>query len=254
MSEAKQEISCCHHGSAIKLAALILIVLGLVAICIVSLLREKIVNPNMNQVSVTGQGKVYAKPDVAQIVIAVKTDQVKEAAQAVQQNTEKMNKVISKLKELGIAEQDMNTTNYSLTPNYEYNSKGERNLKGYDVYQEVTIKVRDLTKVGKMIESSTAAGANQVGSISFIIDDQDQVKKQAREEAIAKAKKKADDLASLTGIKLGKLVNVYENEVNPAYSAYGIGGMGGGGSVATPDIQVGQNEIKLEVTLVYQVK
>lgn len=255
-----EENNQCHYASNFtpKHTIIVLIVLGLITICLISLLRERIVNPHDYQVSFTAEGRAFAKPDIAQIVVAVKTDRVKEAVQAVQDNTEKMNNVVNKIKELGIEEKDIETTSYRLNPVYDYNrNTGERTLAGYDVYQEVTIKIRDLDKVGEVIEATTSVGANQVGNISFTIDDPEEVKKEAREEAVAKAKKKAKEMAELTGIKLGKLVNVYESEgPGPIYRGYpsyamemeGIGGAG------APEIQVGENEIKLEVTLVYEVK
>lgn len=244
-----------HHS--LKFILILAVVLGFIALGILSLLRERIVNPNEYQVSFTGEGRVFAKPDIAQIQVAVKTDRVKDAVKAVQQNTEKMNRVIDKIKGLGIEEKDIKTTSYRLTPAYDYNrDTGERTLAGYDVYQEVTVKIRDLNKVGQAIESTTQAGANQVGSISFTIDDLEIVKKEAREDAVAKAKAKAEEMSKLTGIKLGKLVDVYESEDAPIYRSYGLDvmakseGLGG----AAPDIQVGENEVKLNVTLVYQVK
>jgi len=256
MEQTNQNCSLYHHK--MKHLVIILIILGLVAVCIISLLRERIVNPNMYQVSFTAEGRVFAKPDIAQIVVAVRTDRVKESVKAVQNNTEKMNQVVKKIKEFGIEEKDIKTISYSLNPVYDYDrNSGERTLAGYDVYQEVTIKIRDLDKVGEVIEAATTAGANQVGNVSFTIDDDGAVKKEAREEAVAKARQKAKEMAELTGIKLGKLVNVYENDsLYPVLRNYTYdeksNGMGGG--VAAPEIQVGENEVILEVTLVYEVR
>ncbi|MBU1131502.1 SIMPL domain-containing protein [Patescibacteria group bacterium] len=257
MEEEKN--SCCASSYHQKYIIIALIVLGLVAICIISLLREKIVNPQDYQVSFTAEGRVFAKPDIAQIVVAVKTDRVKEAVQAVQNNTEKMNLVVNKIKEFGIEEKDIKTTSYRLSPVYDYHREtGQQTLAGYDVYQEVTIKIRDLDKVGEVIEATTSVGVNQVGNISFTIDDTDEVKKEAREEAVIKAKAKAKEMADLTGLKLGKLVNVYESEdAYPYYRDYAVNAMameGFGGAGAVPSIQTGENEVRLQVTLVYEVK
>lgn len=245
-------------SSVMKYVIVILVALGLTAIAVISLIRERIVNPNINQLTVTASGVAYAKPDIAQISVAVQTNQVKEASQAVQENTEKMNQVIAQIKAAGVEEKDIKTTNYSLTPNYRYNPEtGESTVDGYNVYQEITVKIRDLSKVGEIIETSTSVGANQVGSISFTIDDTENIKKEAREEAIAKAKIKVRDLTELTGIKIGKLVNVYESEsggqTDPYYYAKSDA-MGMGGAMATPQIQTGENEMRLDVTLVYEVK
>jgi len=237
------------------------VILGVIALGIVSLIRDRIVNPNRYQVSFTASAKVFAKPDIAQISLAVKTDRQKDAAMAVKNNTDKMNAVVVKVKELGIDEKDIQTSAYNLTPEYDYSvNVGRGALAGYSVYQEVTVKIRDLDKVGKVIESATAAGSNQVGGISFTIDDLTNLKNQARTEAVAKAKEQAKIMAKLTGIKLGKLVNVWENSSNPMpyqdayYGAKTVSVGMGGGAVAAPEIQVGQNEISIEVTLSYEVK
>lgn len=237
----------------------IIIVICLSGLGIVSLVRDRIVNPYRYQVSFTADGTVFAKPDIAQITLGVRTDRKKTAVLAVQQNTELMNKVVAKLKELGIEEKDIKTSAYSLNPSYDYlPEKGRSEIMGYELYQEVTVKVRELDKIGSVIEASTGAGANQVGNITFTIDDMDAIKQLAREEAVAKAKEKAEAMAEITGLKLGKLVNVYESETAypPLYKNYEAeySGLGYGGGGAVPEVQVGENEYNLQVTLTYEVK
>ncbi|MCX6785315.1 MAG: SIMPL domain-containing protein [Candidatus Komeilibacteria bacterium] len=258
---------CCQNGGCksfkMKHLIILLAILGFIAMGIVSVLRERIVNQDQYQVSFSASGRAFAKPDIAQIQLAVKTDRQKDAVTAVKSNTDKMNAVIAKIKSLGVEEKDIKTTSYNLSPEYDYTvNVGRGVLAGYSIYQEVTLKIRDLDKVGKIIEQATSAGANQIGNISFTIDDLDAIKKQAREEAVAKAKVKAEEMAKLTGIHLGKLINVYENSGSVPVADYGYAnksmalGMGGGAEVAmpAPEIQTGQNEINLEVTLVYEVR
>ena len=254
--------SCWYCGISVRYVITLVIILGAIALGIVSLVRDRIVNPMRYQVSFTASAKVFAKPDIAQISLAVKTDRQKDAATAVKSNTDKMNVVVAKVKELGIDEKDIQTSAYNLTPEYDYSSNiGRGVLVGYSVYQEVTVKIRDLDKVGKVIETATGAGSNQVGGISFTIDDLTNLKNEARAEAVVKAKEQAKTMAKLTGIKLGKIVNVWENSSNPipymdsAYSNKTMSlGMGGGEVVSAPEIQVGENEISVEVTLSYEVK
>ncbi len=258
---------CCAEGQGCQpvfktkhLIALVLVA-GAIALGVLSILRERIVNPGRYQVSFTGEGRVFAKPDIAQIQLAVKTDRSKDAVAAVKSNTEKMNAVIAKLKELGLEDKDIKTISYNLNPDYEYPPNGQRTLAGYNVYQEVTIKVRDLNKIGSVIESATAAGANQAGNVSFTIDDLTELKKQARAEAVVKAKEQARSMAGLTGIKLGKLIGVWENANQPVpyydsrdYAAKSLELGIGGGALSVPQIQTGENEVKLEITLTYEVK
>ena len=255
--EEETKASCCKSSKTMKFVTIMVIVVCLVGLGVISLLRERIVNPTQYTVSFSADAKTFAKPDIGQITVAVKTDRMNQAVGAVKANTEKMNKVIAKLKDLGIEEKDIKTTNYRLNPVYDYiQSTGRSVLGGYEVYQEVTIKIRNLDKIGEVIEATTTVGANQVGNVAFTIDDPEDVRKVARAEAVAKAQRKAEEMVKLTGIKLGKLVNVYESTgPGPVYDyRYMNAEFGGGGVSASPEIQVGENEVRVEVTLVYQVR
>jgi hypothetical protein len=144
-------------------------------------------------------------------------------------------------------------------PVYNYTNQRGQELVGYEVTQNLTLKIRDLTKIGDIIAKTTEKGANQIGNISFTIDDEFALKNQARELAIEKAKEKAELIAKQSGMKLGEVKSVYENQEStptPYYTnAKMMDSAGGSGiSVSSPEIQSGQNEIKVEVTLVYEVK
>ena len=179
---------CCAHG---RLWFKLLIVLAVTAIVIVSVVMALRRQEIVNQFSATASGRVFAKPDIANIMIGLKTEAKKTAAEAVKENTNKMNEVIGELKKIGVEEKDIKTTNYSLNPFYDWKD-GVQALKGYEVYQNVTVKVRDLNKIGEVIAKTTEKGANQVGGINFTIDDPEELPNEAREEAIAKAKARAE--------------------------------------------------------------
>lgn len=234
---------------------------GAILLGVISLIRERIVDPARYTVSFTGEGRVFAKPDIAQIQLAVRTDRAKDAVTAVKNNTEKINAVIKKLKDLEIKEKDIKTTAYQLNPEYDYPANvGRQVLAGYSVYQEVTVKIRNLDNVGKVIEQVTSEGANQITGPTFTIDDLSEVNKQARAEAIVKAKEQANSAASMSGLRLGKLVGVYEEPGRdgypPVYSYTKTmdSAIGMGGDLPAPEIQTGENEVILRVTLTYQVK
>lgn len=123
----------------------------------------------------------------------------------------------------------------------------------------LTLKIRDLSKIGDVIAKTTEQGANQIGNISFTIDDEYSLKNQARELAITKAKEKAVMIAQQSGMKLGEVKSVYENSepiVSPIAYTNAKLDMAAGSAVqlSSPSIQTGQNEIKVTVTLVYEVK
>ncbi|MCX6789278.1 MAG: SIMPL domain-containing protein [Candidatus Gribaldobacteria bacterium] len=210
------------------------------------------------EISVTAQGKAVSVPDVAIVRVGVKTEGMKVAVVA-KENNEKMNAILASLKDLGIAQKDIQTINYSLIPQYDYTDKGERVFKGYALSQEIKIKIRDFAVAGDVLEKSTGLGANLVGDLQFTIDDPAIAKAAALQDAITKAKAKAQEISSASGLNLKKIINIYEDyNQTPQYSS--SVGMGGGEALmkaapaVAPDIQAGEQEITANVTLVYRVK
>jgi uncharacterized protein YggE len=204
-------------------------------------------------ITITGKGKVTAIPDIATISLGVQTEKYK-VVDAQRENTEKMNDIIKELKAMGIDQEDIKTTSYNIYPRYDW-VEGQRILRGYQVSQNVTIKIRDLDKVGDVLDKAAGLGANQVGSLNFTIDEPEDLRQEAREEALAQAKEKAEALAKVAGVKLGKLVSFSETAATPYYPVYremaldaGIGGGGG-----APEIEPGSQEVEVTVTVTYEV-
>jgi uncharacterized protein YggE len=209
---------------------------------------------NANQVTVSGEGKVYAKPDVAIISLGVTTTGTT-VAEVTKNNTDKMNAVIAAVKNLKIDEKDIQTTNYSLTPLYNYTEAAGRVFQGYTLNQNIQVKIRDFTKIGDVLSQATTNGANLVGDLQFVIDNPEQFREQARAKAIEQAKANVKNLAKESGIKLGKLINVYENNYSPSPIMYSAMGKGGAApEAAVPTVQPGQQEIDVTISLTYQVK
>jgi hypothetical protein len=235
-----------------------LLTLAVAAIVITALVMANRIN-NQDRFSVTGSGTVYAKADIANLEVGLKTEAKKTAALATTENTNKMNEIVAELKSLGIEEKDIKTSNYNLNPVYNYTNNRGQELVGYEVTQNLTLKIRDLSKIGDVIAKTTEKGANQIGNINFTIDDEFELKNQARELAIQKAQEKAALIADQSGMKLGEVKSVYENAepMNPIMLSYSNAKMDSaavGGGIIAPTIQSGQNEIKVEVTLTYEVK
>jgi len=244
-----------HRIAFSILAILVGLVLIIMVISGVSMLLGKSGteqrDSNADLIMFSGEGKVYTKPDVAFVDLSVVT-QGEQIIDVQTENTKKMNKVIDFLKSYGIDEKDIKTTNYNLYPQYTYENNKIPQIMGYQINQTLNIKVKDLNKVGEILQKGVSMGINQVNSLYFGVENDESIKDEARKMAIDDAKKKAEKSAAQIGIKLGKIVNFSEsyNIPVPMYdSGYGRGGGGG-----IPDVQTGVNEIIVNITLTYEVK
>ncbi|KPJ55496.1 hypothetical protein AMJ49_07045 [Parcubacteria bacterium DG_74_2] len=213
-----------------------------------------------NTITVSDKGEVYAKPDLALTVFSVVTE-AKTVNKAMEENTEKMNAIISFIKNEGVEEKDLKTISFNIYPRYEWYRteippypEGKRVLVGYEIRQSLQVKIREMAKIGDIIQGATETGANQVGDLQFTIDNQDELKKQARSQAIEKAKTKAKELASQLDVNLVRITNFQESSVFPRY--YGLEKMVGVGAVEetpAPQIETGENKIEVTVTITYEI-
>ncbi len=213
-----------------------------------------------NTITVYGKGEVYTKPDLAKISFSVKTE-AKTVKQAIAANTNKMNDIISVLEQEGISKKDLKTTNFSIYPRYEWQKQampvpidGKRILAGYEVSQTLEVKIRDLDKIGKVIQEATKAGANQIGNLQFLVDKKEEFEKEARNMAIKQAKQKAKDIASSLGIRLGRIVNFSENTNEPVFYLRGAASYEENKSDSSPQIEPGQNKIQSRVSISYEIE
>ncbi len=202
-------------------------------------------------IAISAEGKVTALPDIATISVGVQTEN-KAVSAAQKENSTKMNAIIEKVKSFGVASEDIKTSNYSIYPQYDY-VNGRQIERGYMVTQNIDVKVRNLDKIGDILAAVGDLGANQVGGVSFTIDEPEDLRQQARLKALEAAKKKAQALADAAGVKLGKVVGFSENEgyvPSPMYYAKDAAmGMGGG----TPSIQSGSQDVIVNVTVLYEI-
>ena len=202
-------------------------------------------------VSFTGEGKVSSAPDTAKISIGLVTDG-KNSISVQNENTEKMNKVIDYLKKEDIDSANIKTSQYNLSPKYEY-SKGNAILSGYTLTQSVEVTVRGLSKVGAILDGAVNNGANQINSVSLFIDKPEELKNKAREDAVAQAKEKAVGAAKIAGFRLGRLVSFSENFSGEPPVYFESMGKGEAASSA-PQIEPGSQEVKVSITLTYLIK
>lgn len=208
-----------------------------------------------NLFEVQGEGKAIAIPNTASISFGV-TKQATNVADAQNQTNTTINTILNAIKQLGIEPKDITTTNYSIYPNYEY-STGKQAANGYTVSQNIELKLSPIEKASKAVDILTAKGADMVGGLTFTLDDQSQKQMQdkARKMAVESAKQKAQNLAGIAGIHLGRVVDVQENTNTPGGVMYGgIGLMKAVPEGASPPTQLptGQTTISTTVTLSYE--
>lgn len=209
---------------------------------------------NSTPFEVSGTGKASAAPDTAVINLGVtETGSTVEQAQT---KTNRATEAITKsLKEQGIPEKNIKTTNYSVSPNYSFEN-GSQRITGYTVTQNFEVKA-PIDKANAVVDSATANGANLVGGINFTLDDKkmEELKDEARTEAVDSAKASAQGLAKAAGINLGKIINVQENfgstpPVPVAREAMTLDASKN--EVPSTNITPGETNVEVTVTLTYQ--
>lgn len=205
--------------------------------------------------TVTGEGKSTAIPDVAVVNAGVQA-QGTTVAQVQESINSKSNAIIAAVKKLGIDDKDIQTSNYSVNPTYDFQSSTQR-ITGYTANNTLVIKVRKTEQANAVIDAATGAGANQIGGVSFDVSDKTKAENEAREIAVTEAKKKAEIASKAAGFTLGRIINYSE-------------GFGGGMPapmyakadtmmVANPErsatqVEPGSSEITITVSLSYEIR
>jgi uncharacterized protein YggE len=162
---------------------------------------------------VAGEGMVSAAPDMAEVSAGVQT-RAATARAALDQNNTAMAKVLDALKKAGIADKDVQTSRLNLSPAYDRNpGNGERRPNGYLVSNSVIVRVRDLPKVGTLLDTLVSAGANDLGGVRFLIAEPQPLMDEARRRAVADATRRAKLLADAAGIHLGKVERIDESGI-----------------------------------------
>jgi uncharacterized protein YggE len=207
-------------------------------------------------VTVSGHGEFDAPPDTGYVDVGVQVT-APNVANARDGAATAADAVIGSLKSNGIDEKDIQTTNYNIQPMYDYSKNGgQPTITGYQVTNTVQAKVRKLDSFSKVIDDATAAGGNnvRVQSIRFGVEDDVKAKEQAREKAVADAKTKAEQLAKLSGVTLGKAISISEsNASQPNQPIYARDAAAAAGTPATP-IQPGTSTISVDVSIRWAVQ
>lgn len=201
-----------------------------------------------------GYGEVPVAPDVAVVRVGVSSN-APTVKQAQDQMNASINKISQAVKNLGVENQDIKTESYNISPQYDYNVTPQK-ITGYSANSSLAIKIKNIDQVNSVIDSATANGANNIGGVTFEVNDPSKAQDEARIKAVADAKQKAELAAKTAGFQLGRLVSYYESTSN-----------GGGpqpvmreamSAVGAPDaktqVETGSNLVSITVNLGYEIK
>ncbi len=165
-------------------------------------------------ITVTGEATVSVAPDNANIRLGV-TSQGKNAREASETNARQMTNVLAAIKEAGVADRDVQTSRLSLQPQYEQGKAGPARLLGFQVTNQITIRIREIDKFPGILDRAIAAGANEMSGIEFVVSEQSKLLDQARDDAVSDARRKAELYAKAAGVKLGPVTSITEEGSSP---------------------------------------
>jgi len=220
-----------------------------------------------NTITVEGTGRAAVVPDVARIIFTV-TENASTVAAAQDSTTKRTDAALNAVSGAGVEDEDIKTLSYNVSPRYEYSQNpcypgmvcppvsSNPRIVGYDVSQTIEVKVRDTSKAGEVLEKLGGLGVQNISGPDFVVDDESEVKNEARAEAIDEAREKAEQLARELGVRLGDVVSFSENGgAYPMYDAYGKGGANMAMEArSAPSLPVGENETNITVMVTYEIR
>lgn len=217
-----------------------------------------------NSISVSGEGRVIAVPDIATISFSVNEEAATIAA-AQEVATQKINEALSALRNsVGIEDRDIRTTSYNAYPRYSYTPCFDRicppvteRIIGYTVSQSVEVKVRDIEQVGAVLAALGSAGVANLSGPSFTVDDMESLKREARDKAVKDAHEKARAVSKSLGVRLVRVIGYWENTDGYYYPQYRMEGFGGADMAtpsAMPELPLGENEIVINLSVSYEIR
>lgn len=204
-----------------------------------------------NMVSVSATGTIKVMPDIAYVAAGIVTQNA-DAAQAQSDNSAAMNALFDALKAAGLTEDDIDTTGYSVYPMYDYSEDGKGEIYAYEVTNTVRIAVRDLTRVGEIIDIAGKNGANTNYAITFTLEDEDAYYNDALTKAMEEARAKADTIAAAGGFAIIRVTGVTEGgySYTPVYEY--AADEAESFSRETP-VSAGELDVSATVTVVYEI-
>lgn len=219
----------------------------------------------VNTISFQGDGEVFAVPDLATVSLTIR-ETAKDVKTAQDKVTAKESVVLEFLDKNDIDKKDIKTENYSSYPKYDYGvpcyggvgipcRQDAPKIIGYEVSEYISVKIRDLSNVGKVLQGIGAVGVSEISGPNFSIENEDNLKAEARKLAIEDAKAKAKILSNDLGVSLVRIVSFSENGNYPMmYSVKGAGAMDSVSSAPSPELPTGENKITSNVTITYEIR
>ena len=212
------------------------------------------IQPNQpREIAVQGTGVAYSSPDVAKIDFGVRTE-ARNLADSQRVNAEAIAKIKNDLAAFDIQPEDIQTTNYNITPDYIYYGSQKPRLTGYTTYHFLQLTIRKLDVIDVILQTLGYSGATDISQISFTIDDTAEIKSEARERALADAKTLAEQITNLSGTKLGKIISIQEDSDNNTPDPVLLGNYGGAGGNEVVGIENGSLSVTSHVTIRYALK
>ncbi|MFH0755511.1 MAG: SIMPL domain-containing protein [bacterium] len=250
---------CKKYHKYKKIFALIIIII-LIFHIIDTYENGKKIDTQKDTINVNGKSEIIVKPDIANISFSVKEENM-DIAKAVDIVNKKIVKIIENLKTNGVNEKDIKTTGYNIEPKYDYIKtqsypyNGKQVLVGYNVIQNIEIKIKDLSKVGKIVADLGTLGITGMNNLNFTNDKYDDLEKQARDEAIIQARSEANKLAKALGIKLKNIVGYSEGILPPPYLSKNFYDMEVSAMDITPAVlPTGENKIISNISITYEIE
>jgi uncharacterized protein YggE len=211
------------------------------------------IQPAVRTLTVTGSADSILTPDIAYIYVGVHTENA-DAKTAISTNNSDTQKVINALKAAGVADKDLRTTNFSVYPSQQTGPNGETKGTIYMVDNTVYVTVRDLSKMGDILDAAATAGANSISGIQFDVADKNTALSEARKNAINNARQLAEETAQAAGVNLGPIQSInYSSSSQPIPMFAGKGGAVMDAAASVP-VNPGQLTLSVDVTIVYEIQ
>jgi uncharacterized protein YggE len=208
-----------------------------------------------NTITVIGQGEAQGQPDQAHVTVGVEISRPT-VEEATNQNATTIEQIMTALDEMGIAAEDIQTSNYGLWAEQRYDEEeGTQSISGYHVTNQVNVTIRNINNVGDVLAAVTNAGANSIYGVSFSVDDTAVLEAQAREAAIADARARAQSLADLAGVELGDIRMITEVVGSSSMPIIARGGFNMAvEESAAPGISPGQLDFHTQIQVTFAIQ